>query len=1744
MTDSPFTAIEAAAHEGAFGDNGQPLPSDAQRRAGNYRMGRVTLHGLRIAIEQPRGTTRTGTDRDGKSWSCRLAAHYGYFVGTKGADGDGVDVFIAPNPAAEVAYIVNQNVGGRFDEHKVVLGAVDEDHARHIYRASYARDWRGLASIVTATIPQLKHWLRHGNKRRALTADQLHPQGTESMNRVFWNRDAQPEGLSLDQVLYHVRISDGGDNLLLDAVSMADILEDSEGVIALDAMVLPVNMLARKMAVLKTIMERAGGSVKPLEVQISDAFKQRGITNVAAVFELSDGQTVTIYFHNPDTTPNRLMPTDELVSWKWLLNKKDITIVVAPERGADLNPREVARRIMRLAEKNSAAFQRVNAKRAERMATIQSLKGEVAELETELSKAQRELEAELILAEERAANPAPAPEPEGEDESATDQYGQNTRDLNRRADEWERRIEEMSAKDAVRLAFAAGLTNAKATNAAELLLQEHPDDLDAAFAKLGGQSAAEIDVTTPEGYHKVYGGGGNEELALAHQDQLDALFQERIVAVRNALRELGWEGENMGTLSKGGATLDPKFWHVGAGANIAGVVYTVTGNVTAGADDGVRDDLSVTPEELAAEIDGFVRKAAPEPAAEGEGAAVGPDEFEHAGMRIYKTEVRGHGTRWAVQLRDEPGVGDTLWKTPEEAKAEAERWSKQEAIRAERNAERAAAKDAEEKAKAERDADDMNGYLADKTEVQKGAIRKALDKSLRWNSQIISYRRYIETRFADGDLKVSVETEGRIKPLSRTAHFRATNEEQAAHEKRMKTAGTKEVYYVNGNDLGVQAGRYAAFLLAGAAAAGSDESEAVASAPALADATPEFTEWLAAAAVPFAGHEAGPVPMVEAIESAARDAGGSVAWGADLFAAMDSVTLDAASYQYEFNKSLAAPMYNERVKLPKYNGPVSVTMAHGGRDGAKVLAELAPAMMPGQHQRFAADHKRAAEQNRREWDEVANAAAMALWGRKLRATDYRISAIVTDEFDTETKDKLRELAQSKTAHERIAAAHEAAYKRRGAKLDAAADVLAGMATAKSVAAGVTLDDASHAIATLLNALDTVEHNEPIHRAEGSIAQADLEVEAAASFRAALDTLGAPAPAAAPVLDEADEDEDEGEDFNEDAEWEATPEDEDEEAALDGDFKGHPFRGNQYRKGSRTSGTAVSASIHAKKVARGGSAREVRNAHRIAHHTHVAASLAVTTRNAGRYHRKMARLHAKHAGITAAMDAVETLDGVGDMHATAVLRNGAGADVGMVLIYQDGSAGVRDAKGNRVTPVSENIPQATEAVEGLLQGRTFNGRKEFVDAMTFLTPFLSKSQFAAMKQGAVGEEKQYFHDKAVELANTIRNMPETYGQDGKGGEAIAYLHYFRGGADWYITEKDAGGGGVENVQQQAFGLADLFGDGGESGYISIAELVAAGAELDFHWTPKTLNAIRGRDPEPDAEKATGGDDENGDDELVEAGVAAAKSSGIAKIATADYFTMDFEGDDVLVNDELRAQIEAKLGEPLVEAVIPGLEGQVTLVPASMAPAAEASEGASGKPRMAENGNDLWEAVKVAARGVPASDGSGIRYPVLAIVPGSERYQVSHDGDTISVIDEASGGIAVRDATGEEIDALHRAVYADQVQVSLPTRPGFGSDYKVRGTGEILHSPSGNAFGKPDATPEPAAEEAEAAAPLAADKALLQSVIDGTADDMLSATLADELEAAFLRHEGNAEMAGLFEQAVNAYQAAMLTATASL
>lgn len=121
--------------------------------------------------------------------------------------------------------------------------------------------------------------------------------------------------------------------------------------------------------------------------------------------------------------------------------------------------------------------------------------------------------------------------------------------------------------------------------------------------------------------------------------------------------------------------------------------------------------------------------------------------------------------------------------------------------------------------------------------------------------------------------------------------------------------------------------------------------------------------------------------------------------------------------------------------------------------------------------------------------------------------------------------------------------------------------------------------------------------------------------------------------------------------------------------------------------------------------------------------------------------------------------------------------------------------------------------------------------------SLLRKFMPPAQFAVLDDGMRGEERAYFAGIFAEYGERVDTMPRVYEQDGKGREAVVYLHYFRGGCDWYITERD-----TSERQEQAFGLADLGHGERELGYISIAELIAHNVELDLHWTPKTIAAL--------------------------------------------------------------------------------------------------------------------------------------------------------------------------------------------------------------------------------------------------------------------------------------------------------------
>lgn len=158
-TSEPVRQIEAARAEIA------PEPTEAQKEAGNYKKGHIKLQGLDIALENPKGSTRSGTAQDGKAWQSTMTHDYGYIKRTLGADGDHVDVFIGDKPDSETVYVVDQvdPITGKFDEHKVMMGFSDEQAAREGYLGNYEAGWKGLGAIKAMPVESFKRWVSEGD---------------------------------------------------------------------------------------------------------------------------------------------------------------------------------------------------------------------------------------------------------------------------------------------------------------------------------------------------------------------------------------------------------------------------------------------------------------------------------------------------------------------------------------------------------------------------------------------------------------------------------------------------------------------------------------------------------------------------------------------------------------------------------------------------------------------------------------------------------------------------------------------------------------------------------------------------------------------------------------------------------------------------------------------------------------------------------------------------------------------------------------------------------------------------------------------------------------------------------------------------------------------------------------------------------------------------------------------------------------------------------------------------------------------------------------------------------------------------------------------------------------------------------------------------------------------------------------------------------------------------------------------
>lgn len=278
-----------------------------------------------------------------------------------------------------VNLIDNTNNMSRYVQSVAVLGATSQEQARewalkNIGAFIGANDAWNTAYTSTKV---LKTFLNRPSTSVAMIA--IRQADLDTIARQITDKPVVWDGsrlVSHDAAsLLHELVKHDDEVMMMDAMTPADLpilmVEMGGEVAEYDALIVDYNRLDLLMQRLNAAMQKSSvGNVKPVNVTQSKPFKRNSVTNVAALFEMSDGQSVTIVFHSPDNTPAKLSPSDTLTSWKWMLNKRDISAAVSPKNGENVQMPDLAKRILTIVEKNSARFIRANGNKA---AQIQEL---------------------------------------------------------------------------------------------------------------------------------------------------------------------------------------------------------------------------------------------------------------------------------------------------------------------------------------------------------------------------------------------------------------------------------------------------------------------------------------------------------------------------------------------------------------------------------------------------------------------------------------------------------------------------------------------------------------------------------------------------------------------------------------------------------------------------------------------------------------------------------------------------------------------------------------------------------------------------------------------------------------------------------------------------------------------------------------------------------------------------------------------------------------------------------------------------------------------------------------------------------------------------------------------------------------------------------------------------------------------------------------------------------------------------
>ncbi|HCI3536996.1 TPA: hypothetical protein NOZ40_001355 [Acinetobacter baumannii] len=281
-----------------------------------------------------------------------------------------------------------------------ILGAIDDQHAGELAILQFGRMFDACVTDVIET--------NQFGLKRHLSSKQFNLSGSkpiqrwqlEQLQNVIAAETPEWDGISLvshdgdtAKLLLDMQRNDDHSQLLSKFDGLPTLLSSLEVEEAhYDSIIVDYQHLEQLSAILHHAMDQFSKTgVKVINVTESKPFKHKKVLQIALTYDFDDGQNFTILFHKPDRFSKKISSADSLISWKILMNNRDITAAIQPNQGEGISIPVLAGRIMKLINQNSNRFKRLQSKKAEKAKALADAESRIEQKQNQLNSLNEEI---------------------------------------------------------------------------------------------------------------------------------------------------------------------------------------------------------------------------------------------------------------------------------------------------------------------------------------------------------------------------------------------------------------------------------------------------------------------------------------------------------------------------------------------------------------------------------------------------------------------------------------------------------------------------------------------------------------------------------------------------------------------------------------------------------------------------------------------------------------------------------------------------------------------------------------------------------------------------------------------------------------------------------------------------------------------------------------------------------------------------------------------------------------------------------------------------------------------------------------------------------------------------------------------------------------------------------------------------------------------------------------------------------